>query len=271
MDSFYVTLLSGSSLEYYPENSLSKFTVNLPYTLSLNENWVVGVTNFAHTHTKTVDLPKIEFNKNERINLNETIINILGAYPIFLNQIKNQHFFDRYALGFKLNANIYTKGPIVQINMLTKNPQIRCNKLYTPITLFDEIFSQIDKENWVKEINSLKENLNNLQIKPEYTQFITKIPARTLKKQTGYMLIYSDIIKPRIIGNTMARVLTMYPMITKTDTYQAIDIVNIQYCPIEKFSISNINILITNEEGEQINFEDGFFNTSIVLHFRKGI
>ena len=46
---------------------------------------------------------------------------------------------------------------------------------------------------------------------------------------------------------------------------------NIQYCLIENNNISEISILITDENGEQINFDGGLFMTSLVLHFRKGI
>ncbi len=42
--SFFITLTSNSSLDYYPNNTLSHFTHKLPYPLELqNENWHVGI------------------------------------------------------------------------------------------------------------------------------------------------------------------------------------------------------------------------------------
>lgn len=88
-----------------------------------------------------------------------------------------------------------------------------------------------------------------------------------------YMCFYCDIIKPRIIGDTAVRCLFMDPFRTVVDKSipRSYEIDNIQYCPVEKYSISEINILITDEHGEQVHFEDGLFMTSLVLHFRKGI
>src|SRR5687767_3039853 len=41
---FYVTLPSNSSMEYFPENTLSNFTVLLNRHLEFNEQWEVGLT-----------------------------------------------------------------------------------------------------------------------------------------------------------------------------------------------------------------------------------
>lgn len=41
----FVTLLSNNSMEWYPQNSLSSFTNNLPVGLGLDSDWVVGVSD----------------------------------------------------------------------------------------------------------------------------------------------------------------------------------------------------------------------------------
>lgn len=43
-DQFYISLMSNSSLDEYPDNTLSAFTNKLARPCRVNENWVVGVT-----------------------------------------------------------------------------------------------------------------------------------------------------------------------------------------------------------------------------------
>lgn len=146
--SFHVTLFSGCSMAFYPENTLSKFTVKLPVTLKFTKNeWEVCVDKISYTRTKE--------NTAEHLNYN-------------------------------------------------------------------------------------------------------------------YFCVYSDIIKPVIIGSQFSRALLIRPLydeVSKNRT--AVNISNKQYCPLESTEIPEINILITDETGEQINFIEDSFQTMIRLHFRK--
>lgn len=48
MDSFYITLLSSDSMNYFPTNTLASFTnqFNKPYVL--NDNWYVGICHLYY-------------------------------------------------------------------------------------------------------------------------------------------------------------------------------------------------------------------------------
>lgn len=145
--SFCITLLSGSSLDYYPENSLSKFRVKLPYTLDFTKNnWEVGITKFAYTCVEETSVEKYDF-----------------------------------------------------------------------------------------------------------------------------ICIYTDIIKPVIIGHQISRVLLMRPVFNnaalKHRTFNSPTM--IEYCRIEPSEISEINILLADTTGEQINLIQDTFQTMVVLHFRR--
>ncbi len=45
--SFYVTLPSNSSFEYYPENALNNYTTKLHSTLRLEGNYEVGLVEMS--------------------------------------------------------------------------------------------------------------------------------------------------------------------------------------------------------------------------------
>lgn len=290
MDNFtYVTLLSNSSLKYYPENSLSRFTVKLPNAINLdsNEKWYVGLTNVSHTSIGKEPKPqhiKIKIKSTGKQGfLNEKLINLLNAAPNFYQKVKEKNFFDQYKTGIELKKYVYVKGqPFIQIELLKgDNIIIICDEEYLPRQFFDIIFSQIKKEKWKAFIKSFQDDIIQFEATEEVNSKIQKIKDEYVEEITTfinvplpfYICFYTDIIKPRSIGDTNTRCLYMCPLGTFTDRSKALayEIDNVQYCPIEKHNISEINILIADENGEQINFEGGVFMTCLVLHFRKGI
>lgn len=50
MKEFFMTLLSNSSMDLYPENKTSSFTVHLPEKITLNGMWSVAVAEIHYKH-----------------------------------------------------------------------------------------------------------------------------------------------------------------------------------------------------------------------------
>ena len=48
---FYVTLLSSSSMQYFPDNKKSNFVTKLSRTLQLDGEWEVGLAEVDYPHT----------------------------------------------------------------------------------------------------------------------------------------------------------------------------------------------------------------------------
>lgn len=55
MDSFYISLLSTDSMNYFPTNTLSAFTNQFNKTYELNDNWYVGMCHFYHNSFENID------------------------------------------------------------------------------------------------------------------------------------------------------------------------------------------------------------------------
>lgn len=51
MKNFYMTLLSNSSMAYYPENKTSSFTVQLPRYMCLDGDWEVALVEIHYPYT----------------------------------------------------------------------------------------------------------------------------------------------------------------------------------------------------------------------------
>ena len=88
MSEFYLTLPSNSSMEYYPENTLTSFTTRLPNSISLEGDWDVGLVEIQYPHNwynipedmqKRTFTLKISENRTNQINTHFSIDK--GYYP----------------------------------------------------------------------------------------------------------------------------------------------------------------------------------------------
>lgn len=80
------------------------------------------------------------------------------------------------------------------------------------------------------------------------------------------LFIYSDIMKPRCIGNKNIRCIRVLPFNGKSTCY---DFHNVEYYPLEISTINDISILIANSDGSQYDFLASSTPNYITLHFRR--
>ena len=94
MSEFYLTLPSNSSMEYYPENTLTSFTTRLPNSIRLEGDWDVGLVEIQYPHNwynipedmqKRSFSVKISENRNNEINTSFSIDK--GYYPTITHVI----------------------------------------------------------------------------------------------------------------------------------------------------------------------------------------
>ncbi len=283
ISSFYITLLSGCSLNLYPENSLSRFKVKLPYNLNLkndiDQKWHVGVTRFACA--PIADMKRIYEKSYVVFNLgdvrNRSIIEILQIHPKFLDLININTFFDIYNNDQHIiSTPVIEENKFLKFKVLNLVIKIPVNYAFSQRVLFDYYFNQIPYEDRAIHIDNLITLLNNRvdlsTLKTSTKRYYESI-VYEYKEFSNYICIYSDIIKPRIIGDQVSRSLYMHPIVNENDWLErnVINIKNVEYYPIEHTNISEIEILLADDGGEQIKFEKSSFSTMVLLHFKKGI
>ena len=85
-----------------------------------------------------------------------------------------------------------------------------------------------------------------------------------------YGIIYCDIIQEQIFGEDYRQVLQIITLDNSENTPILMsNLENLQYIPVKKNFITNINISIRSLTGELIKFSDDFIYTIVKLHFRK--
>lgn len=110
-------------------------------------------------------------------------------------------------------------------------------------------------------------NLPTLTTKEDWEVGITELFLNEGSTEISTILfIYSDIIKPRCIGNQHIRCIRVLPFKGQSKCYE---FNNVEYYPIEISVINDISILIATSNGAQYNFNPSTIANYITLHFRK--
>lgn len=140
-----------------------------------------------------------------------------------------------------------------------------------------------DKKEDRGKVNNNNNNLLQLPHLPEYMSTLLN-PLNLLKnsiddhseiiKQNVFQstnivthgFIYSDIIQPRLVGDQNIKCLKI---LQKSNLQQSLEFSTIEYYPLQSNYITDISILITNDNGDKMNFENSKIPTMCTLHFKK--
>lgn len=298
---FYISLLSSNSMKYYPDNTLSSFTNHLASPCNLDgSNWKVGVTEIAfnsyyrdsiYKHSvgkRSADAQKTKLYNvppNPKSNLTTRTTPLMNMQPVSL-----QPFNPILTKIQEENEMIVMQGESQSTPNGSFTPVMYLPKALSPLpdTVVKQIVdnekdtsavgsSLISNSKKTKKIHLQQEQ--QLQTPNEIESFDIPPPISTenkndlllyVNRQTtnlNYMYVYTDIIKPRYIGDIKSRYLRVIP---KLETHaEVIKFDHIEYCAVEKGYIENLSILILNTEGEKINFIGGTSPTYVMLHFVK--
>lgn len=100
--------------------------------------------------------------------------------------------------------------------------------------------------------------------------FVNSIRAAAIRyasaEISNYLLIYSDIVEPSIVGNAMSRILYVAPRQSDVNR-DTVEIRNVRYERVSKSVVNDISFLFTDENGRQLIFQDGYLPTLLTLHF----
>lgn len=322
---FYLTLLSNSSMDYFPENSLAHFFTKLPQKIDLLGNWIVGITEIAfnisssskpkkrkiieekdklnylvidESDARLQNKKKSDVNYGTKIPILTGLINLTTALFLYLANTKlelEENYFEssmRKAISKTLldddNTDIqllstpYQGNPVVTI-------QVDMEKDKFNIPIYDSKFSSIEDflETILKSIPKNQRNQRSLlllarkshippRVEIEYNNEIVSSVANhpalsfpTLEdiSKRELMFVYTDIIRPQFVGNSLSRCLRTILLLNNSEVYKSFE--RIQYCSLERKSFDTIEILITAQNGSPYNFEPSATPTMVVLHFRQ--
>lgn len=243
----YITLPASSNRKEFPKNKLSNYTVKLSDRIKLvHGKQEVALTQMIYPSTwYNIPIGKI-FVKKTNDDDTETIQEV----NIYSGSVSS------------------AKELIERITKATKEM-----KFHTIFSLIYEEYSNktslivYEPGYDVKLSNDLAQILGFETNK--YYSIGVQSPIRTTDVHTlcQIMYIYSDIVASRPVGNIQSPLLRTIPVTGKFNQHELVEFKNPQYVQVNTTETDIINIVITTDEGNEIDFKNG--KISITLHIRS--
>lgn len=295
--SFYITAPSNSSMDLYPDNTLTDYTVHLPKQIDLDGPYEVALTSFQYTRSwnnVSLETNLIKFSINElegeasiAIGFYETAEDLLTAIAEAVTKaIKKLSL-----LHEDLKAYVLACSPhkFIQLVYREKNRRVVIYlRPLTSITFHEKLTAMLGYEKThfhyqAKELPRPAEIISNSARKPpivkttkeEYVELLKIVKTKEFHSgreidllQGLYMLyIYCNILEEQIVGNTMVPLLKIVPVEGVHGENITREYINPQYVPVFMTHFSDLEIDIRDDTGAKVPFERG--RVLATLHFRR--
>jgi len=242
--SFYITLVSDSSMSYFPENKISHFITRLPIPIELKGEWEVGMVEFVYPHTW--------YNINHQNNLfgfevdgHTTVGRRVppGCYetvPDILKAMYVEEHKDRIIMDF---------------NKVTKRVKINVKNM-AKLTLHDGLAQILGFE--PMKITSLDPSIDATVISPMVAD-----PT----EHYHVLMVYTDIVEPQLVGDVLAPLLRVVRVKGQDGETVSEQYDRPHYLPVNRKMIETLEIVIRTHRGCLTPFERG--RSYVKLHFRQ--
>lgn len=256
MSDFYVTLLSNSSMGYFPMNTTASFTTQLPRSVHLEgSDWAVALTElqFPCSLTTVNDGENIIYLKLKK-NGNDSV---QSSYDMFKTKIDAGNYNRIEDLILALNSNTLLINKVVfKINkpIQRKIAIVIQDKSVIELKMSPKLCLQLGFEPWT-----------NLCVPKE-----SHHPANVLLGLPTQLFVYCDIIEPQVIADVFAKVLRIAVVDSRKYLYgtqQSQMFSPPHYVPVLKREFENIEIDIRTNTGDRVPFLFG--TVCVKLHFKK--
>jgi len=241
--SFYITLVSDSSMSYFPDNKISHFITRLSIPIELKGEWEVGMVEFIYPHTW--------YNITEQNNL-------------FGFQLDG-----RNTVGRRIPAGCYETVPDILKAMYVEESK---NKIAMD-------FNTVTKRVQIKVKNKGKVILHDglaqiLGFKP--TEITSEAHTETISLSpfvadpTAHfhvLMVYTDIVEPQLVGDVLAPLLRVVRVRGRDGETISEQYNRPHYLPVNRKMIETLEIVIRTHMGCLTPFERG--RSYVKLHFRQ--
>lgn len=239
---FYVTVPSDSSAQYFADNKVSHFTVQLPSPLDLKGEWEVGLSEIIYPHSW--------------LNVNET--NNYFHYEIdngtnIVKTVKQQIDVGSYESMFDIVTSIQLALP--------KNPgwfTFSYSKATKRVKINAAKGTSLHLENMGELLGFPKNTIVRGNMKSEF--------AADAWSRFSFFYVYSDIVTPQIVGDVHAPLLRLVKVRGNEGEVISQYYDRPQYVPVIRSTFQTISFELRLNSGEFVPFSRG--KVIIVLHFR---
>lgn len=250
-ESFYLTLLSNSSIEYYPDNMTTRFSTKLPKSVKLEGEWSVGVVEFQYPctmftvqdHENVIYITKTMLMPHEekpsliyyKTHIPATNYDNINHILTAMNNTKEKIKFRYDDISKFVSASVMD----LNIKSMTLSPKLAIQLGFEP------------------DRNLVKNGFG-------------KCPANLHLGLPSQLFVYCDIIEPQMVGDVMTPLLRIIPLDPAKYIYGANKMhvfAPPHYLPVMRREFDTLEVDIRSSTGQKIPFQFG--TVCVKLHFKK--
>lgn len=243
--SFYLTLPSDSSLEYFPENKVSHFITRFPKSIELTGKWELGISEIIFPHTW--------YNVNASNNLME-----------FRLGDSEEPF------QFRIPSGFYPTVPDIlnalSVKILESNIHFSFNEMSKRVQIKVRGNARVILHPGMAELLGF----DSMEFGSEHSNAEISLESRYIPDPCArfrVLMIYTDIIEPQIVGNILAPLLKIVNVSGHDGEMVLVQYDRPHYLPVSRKTIETLEIVIRTHMGDLVPFERG--RAYVKLHFRQ--
>jgi hypothetical protein len=293
-DAFYVELYSNASLNYFPDNTLSTFRVQLAQSLPLVGQWKCALLGISFNNNYVADTGGrvlLQTSNNPETGLGvlpynldfqtPVGVNVAGSLPgpsldspyqtsVFESKAMNnrQLIQDLNAfLGASSNLERQSEKTRLGVSYVTKDRRHALGVL-TIVTPPD---ATLILEGKLARTLGLAVAEDSWTVFPSNGIFTYPTARPTISRQSPqYMFVYTNIVQPRFIGDALASCLRTIRVPTndpnRAEELESLEFLAPHYLPVSTSTLHVIDIRLCYSTGQPILFTSGPA-TMVSLHF----
>ena len=254
---FYVTLPSNASLDVYPNNTLTKYTVRLPRTLYMKEGYEVALAEIMYP-VSWLTLKKSSEHTIKIINVESETVD--EAY------LPKSHYHSASDLVRAINHTL---------RKYFESKDLDNKTVALDLTNYSEMITLKANYGYGLELSLELQDIlgftrDTVLVNFEEGDGVYEIEAQSpcnLNKSFHAMYVYCNISKPQIVGDIYAPLLRTVAVKGKRNEHIAILYNSPHYIPFGIREISEIEIDIRDDTGNKVPFTSG--KVVCKLHFRQ--
>ena len=241
---FYLHLPSNSSLDTFPDNTLTEYRVGLPQTITLEGEWEVALTEIHYPHSWNNirgDFMSRILLRNEDFPIWEVLIIPPGHYSTIEDVIA------------KMNE------------LVTKDQRFKDDVKFTYDSRSRKVTVHLENNTEI----SLRDISYLLGFSGPRVISKTVTAEREADIEDGLhdLYIYCDVVKAQYVGNALVPLLRIVPVEGVDGQRINKSFLRPQYIPVDRKVFETIEINIKRDTGESVSFEFG--KVLLTLHFRQ--
>ena len=274
MNSFYMTLLSDSSVQHFPNNTQSSFRTKLPKAIDINKGeWEMAMVEMIHP-AQVYNVSKEESQFHLSTSYKGLVQKLLELHPPKCEKLESGDI----VYPMCIPAGVYN-SPEHLVNEINDTIQKTIGESLKKVNcLFEIQYSNLSKRikfgrkakyditlafhpGLLAKLGASNQNRISVDNDEAFTHDVD------LYAGINHMFIYSDLADFTLLGDVQAQILRVVPFQDSKQIHVHKEFLNLHYVPVSKPYFDESGINIRGDTGEIIQFSGG--KSMVKLHFRK--